>query len=42
MVDIKEPVPSTLVAPTVTAYTDPIVAALGIMYELAEGESSCI
>ena len=41
MVDEFEPVPSTLIAATVTAYTDPIVAALGIMYELFE-ESSCI
>ena len=38
MVDAFEPVPSTLVAPTVTAYTDPIVA-LGIMYELFEESS---
>ena len=41
MVDNEEPVPSTLAAATVTAYTDPIVAALGIMCELIE-ESSCI
>ena len=40
MADIKGPVPSTLVAATVTAYTDPIVA-LGIMYEIFE-ELSCI
>ena len=39
MVDNEEPVPSTLVAATVTAYTDPIVAALGIMYELAKESS---
>ena len=42
MVDAFEPVPSTLVAATVTAYTDPIVAALRIMCELSEGESSGI
>ena len=38
MVDNEEPVPSTLVAATVIAYTDPIVA-LGIMYELFEESS---
>ena len=38
MVDNEEPVPSTLVAATVTAYTDPIVA-LGIMCELIEESS---
>ena len=39
MVDNEEPVPSTLVAATVIAYTDPIVAS-DITSELSEG-SNC-
>ena len=40
MVDIKVPVPNTLVAAILTVYTDPIVAS-DITSELSEGESNC-